>query len=702
MHHEYIIDGLDCAGCAAKIERAIIEHESVEDASLSFATKRLYIDSALGDDEVLAIAQGIADSIEDGVKLISAKAGATENGEHSHESNAEKRSEHITIVTLCAAVVAVVVGMLCFEAGSAMHITLLVLAILLAGHKVIWSGIKSLVRLNFNESALMTVAMVAACILGEYFEAAMVAMLFCIGEILEDKACEKARASIEALADMRPDTAIVVENGESRQVRAQDVALGSTIRINPHERVPLDCTVTVGESEADLSAITGEGLAVEVGPGNELPGGSMNGEGELLALVTARYEDSAASRIIAMVTEASANKGESEKFIARFARVYTPIVMVLALLVGILPPLLFQLEWNEWIMRALTFLVASCPCAIVISVPLCFFASIGGASRIGVLVKGARYIESAARAKAAAFDKTGTLTLGKIQIGSVNLCGDADKDEAVALAAACEAGSAHPLAKAVLEYAQEHSIDYTSYEVNARREISARGIECQINGQQILCGGMRLMNERAIDTHGLSGEIMLVRDGQLLAAFLATDTPSPDSSEVLSQMEALGFTSINMLTGDNRESALRTAGQLGIARENCHYELLPEDKAKIVEDIRSSNGEIIFCGDGINDAPVMCVADCAVAMGLGSSAAIEAADMVLSGGTLAPLPRAIRHFRRTMRTVRGCIVLALAVKAAVMILAAFGAAPMWAAVLADVGTTLVAVIIAMSLLKVRK
>jgi Cd2+/Zn2+-exporting ATPase len=706
-HHELILEGLTCAGCAAKIEQAAKEKEGVSDASLNFSTQRLYIDSETEQERLRAEIQDLVNSIEDGITVLSPAAANSrllpENAEEEESGRRSRRSrrsnrnseEHYIKMTLLAGVAMGVLAMSVAQAQPLFSALLFGLGILFAGWKVLSRGVKSIVKFRFTENALMTIAIVAAFAIGEFFEALMVVVLFSIGELLEDYAVNKSRRDIEKLSEIRPDTALVLRGGEKISVPAESVGIGESIVINPHERIPLDCKVTEGQSDVDSSALTGESMPYDVSAGSELLSGMMNGDGTLTAVTTKLASDSAASRIIALVSDSAARKGKAEGFVSKFARIYTPIVVILAVLIAAVPPLLSLLPWSESLMRSLTFLVASCPCAIVISVPLAFFSAIGGAAKLGVLVKGSKFVEIIAKADAAAFDKTGTITKGKPSVTDVSVFGGATEQEVLSLAAAAEGSSSHPIAFAIEEKAEELGVDVPPA-VNVK-ERGGFGVECEIEGEYVLCGSKALLEQAGVDcTDATEGQSVFVsRAGRLIGTITVLDTIAPQSAAAVRELKALGVNDIKMLTGDNSGIAQRVAREAGI--DSFAASLLPEDKVTEIEKMKSSGKTVLFAGDGINDAPVLAAADCGIAMGLGSAAAIEAADTVLSAGNIGVLPAAVSHSRRAMRTVKGNIAFAIAVKAAVLILAALGLAPMWAAVFADVGVTLIAVAIASSL-----
>ena len=731
----YTLEGLDCAGCAAKAEAAVNKETWIEKATVDFMNKRLTVHLSDINPNATEDIQKIIDSMLVGVRVVEYDETAEKSHSHTHEhgkacscgcchddddDDCDDEHEHghshghshehggeetspVMIVTTVLALVAGGIGIAASFAAFPYHETVsavaYVAAIVLAGYDVMISGVKSIFRLRLDESALMAIAMVAAAILGEFFEGAMVAVLYRIGEWLEDKAVDNSRESIEKLAEIRPDTANVKRADGVAVVRAEEVEAGETILIRPHERIPLDCIVTEGASAVDSSALTGESVPIAAEAGAELLSGMMNGDGSLTARVTHNYENSAAARIISLVTESAENKGNAEKFVTRFAVVYTPIVVGLAALIAVIPPLLGMGSFRDFVIRALTFLVASCPCAIVISVPLAFFSAIGGASKFGVLVKGGNFAEMLAKARAVAFDKTGTVTEGKPRVNDVRSEEGFTAEQVAQMAAAAEINSVHPYAQAIRDYvgAVENITDYKNYS-----EISGHGVSCEnADGRQILCGGAKLMKKYGVAVpDSAKAQAYVACDGKLAGSIFISDSPKEEAKAAVAELKKLGADRVTMLTGDGFESAASVAKHVGI--EDFRAELLPENKVEAIEEMKSSGLVTAFVGDGINDAPVLAAADVGIAMGLGSGAAIEAADMVLSSNRLETLPRAIRHFRKTMGIIKFNIAFALLVKAAVLIAAAFGYAPMWAAVFADVGVCLLCVANASRLINPKK
>lgn len=680
MKYTYILENLNCAHCAGKIEQAIAAAEGYDTVSFNFATKELRFKSERKD--TLAEIQAICDSIEDGVTVRDA-------AEEKEESSGT--AERVLLLIGLEFGASALVLHLLFEGAVSDYVILALslAATLFAGWKVFVKGLKNLLHFRIEETVLMTVAVIAAFVLGEYVEGAMVTLLFTIGELIEDYAVDASRRDIEKLSNLRPDTAVILRNGKEEEIPAAEVEIGSTVIVKPHARIPLDGVVTEGSSAIDNSALTGESLPVLVQAGDEVLSGGVNGDALLTIRTTKAFGDSTAARILQIVRDAAARKGKSEKLISRFASVYTPIVVGLAVLIAVVPPLLGFGSFSEWIYNALVVLVASCPCAIVISVPLAYFAGIGAASRQGMLIKGGKYLEALAQADSFVFDKTGTLTTGQLSVNRAVSVSEYSDAEILSLAAAAEQYSAHPIAAAIRKSAKG-----SSYTLSDFREIAGKGTQAQWNGKTLCCGRRTDENlpESVRDCN-----VFLTLDGRLLGAIQVSDTVRDESKSVLAQLKKLGVKRTLILTGDGRAAAASVAAQVGA--DEVQAELLPEDKLRAVEALE---GTVCFVGDGINDAPVLAAGDCGIAMGLGSDAAIEASDAVLSAGTLHALPKAVQTARRTMRTIRANIIFALAVKAAVIILSCFGLAAIWMSVIADTGVCVLCVLYTARLLKAKK
>ncbi|MDD2956862.1 MAG: heavy metal translocating P-type ATPase, partial [Oscillospiraceae bacterium] len=573
---------------------------------------------------------------------------------------------------------------------------LLLAATLLAGYRLFWDGIRALPRGGLDEMTLMLIAVAAAFAIGEYREAVIVTVLFRIGQYFEALAVSRSRRDIEALTKIRPETANLLVDGEYVSSPAAEIPVGSTILIRAGERVPLDCVVLSGETMLDTSALTGESVPRPAAPGDRVLSGMVNAEGAVTCRTVNAFEDSAASRILQMVQDSAAKKGNAEKMISRFARVYTPAVVAAAVLLAVLPPLLGLGDWGTWISRSLVFLVASCPCALVISIPLSYFAGVGACSKKGVLVKGSKYIELLAKPVNVVLDKTGTLTTGRLKVTKVESLSQLDEKEILRLAAIGESGSSHPMAQAVT--ASQGGVSLEG--VSELKEITGKGVAFSLDGKQYYCGSRRLLEAQGIPLEDLpQANIYLADKSRVLGCILVSDEVRDDAAETIRRLKEAGVQRTVMLTGDSEAAALAIQAQSGV--DEIHAGLLPEDKVRYLEEIRRS-GVTVFAGDGMNDAPVLSMADVGVAMGLGTDVAIEAADAVLVSDRLGALADGIRLAKRTSSTARFNMVFALGIKAVVLVLGACGLAQMWMAVFADVGVAVLAILNATRLLRTKR
>ena len=612
-------------------------------------------------------------------------------------AQAERRTYLSARTRIAAAALLFLLGMLCGE-GTAGTILLLA-AYVLVGADVLWRAAVNLRRGHlFGEHFLMSTATLGALALGDYAEATAVMLLYQLGEFLQDRAVQRARRSITALMDIRPDTARVLVDGHEELVHPEAVAVGSMIRIYPGERVPLDGTVTAGESTLDTAALTGESLPRTVHTGDTLLSGCVNITGALTVRVTAAYAQSAAARILDLVEEAADKKSRTEAFITRFARIYTPVVVCAALGIAVLPPLITGDAFAPWVYRALTFLVISCPCALVISVPLTFFAGLGAASRAGLLVKGSSYLDALARTDTVVFDKTGTLTEGNLRVTHILPAAGGTEKEVLARAAAAEQHSSHPMARAVMRAFAE--CGGTPAAVHDIEEHAGRGITVR-SEERIICIGTRAyLSESGVTnlpSAAPAGAIWLAVNGAYAGMICVADTVRAGAADAVRALREHGVRETVMLTGDARPAAQSVAAAVGI--DTVYAELLPQDKAAHLERLLAAERAgrtLAYIGDGINDAPVLARADIGIAMGgIGADAAIEAADVVLMTDEPRRLVSLLALARRTVRIARENIALAIGIKAAVLLLGALGWVNLWAAIFADVGVTLLAVLNAM-------
>ncbi|MBQ7874129.1 MAG: cadmium-translocating P-type ATPase [Oscillospiraceae bacterium] len=570
---------------------------------------------------------------------------------------------------------------------------------IIAGRETLTEGFRDLMKFHFGEETLMSIAVVAAFIIGEHIEGTMVALLFTIGENLEGLAVDRSKKNIAALADIRPDTANVVckDDGDIEVVPAENVEIGTEIIIKVGERVPLDCKVLDESVMADASALTGESLPIHIEKGEILKAGCVVLGSPARCETVSGYGDSAAARIIEMVEGAAAKKGATEKFITRFSEIYTPIVIVLAVLVFLVPWAFGWLDFSEAAHRALVFLVSSCPCALVLSIPLAYFAGIGAASKSGVIIKGSEYCERLANVKNAVFDKTGTLTSGRLRVSEILLAGEYSEEEILRYAAAAEALSDHPIAKCVVEEAQNRGIE--SPAADKASEIAGEGVTVSFGETSVVCGNKKLFDHMGIALPEENGANLYVAvDSVYAGCIFLEDTVREESGEAIAMLKKLGVEHSFMLTGDNEHAAAKIAKECGV--EGFYASLMPEDKVDKIEEIKKT-GTTVFTGDGINDAPVLAAADIGAAMGMGTDAAIESADIVLMKGGMSALPKAVSIAKKIMACVRQNVIFIMAVKVAVLILGALGYAPIWLAVFADVGVCLLTVLWSLRLLKIK-
>ena len=574
------------------------------------------------------------------------------------------------------------------------------------GHKILRKAFRNIKNGQvFDENFLMVVATFGALAMGEYLEAISVLVLYRIGEYFQDKAVDKSRQSIAALMDIRPDYAnIEDENGELQQVDPDDLEVGTIITVKPGERVPVDGVVIEGDSRLDTAALTGESLPRHVAEGDEIYSGTINLNGLLKIRVTKPCDESTATRILELVEESTENKGKAEQFITRFARYYTPVVCGLAVLLAVVPGLATG-QWATWVHRALIFLVVSCPCALVISVPLSFFAGIGGASSKGILMKGGNYLEALAKADTVVFDKTGTLTKGVFSVVAVHP-ERMTEEELLDLAAAAESFSDHPISRSLEEeYQARTGKTADKARVGQFENFAGEGIIATVDGKQVACGNARLMTRAGAQHKDCEVQGTMVHvavDGVYEGHIVIADVVKDDAKQAIGSLQALGVTRTVMLTGDKKEIAQDVAKALGLSE--WHAELMPQDKVSRVKDLIASKQKdrtVAFAGDGINDAPVLALADVGIAMGsMGSAAAVEAADIVLMNDKPSDVALAVRIARKTMRIIYENISFSIGIKVLVLILAALGYANMWLAIFADVGVCMLAILNAMRALRI--
>ena len=585
------------------------------------------------------------------------------------------------------------------------YLVLYLIPYLIIGWDVLWRAVRNIAHGQvFDENFLMALATVGALAIGEYPEAVFVMLFYQVGELFQSYAVDQSRKSITALMDIRPDYANMEgPDGQLEQVDPEDVAVGDTIVIKAGERIPLDGVVLEGSSTVDTAALTGESLPRQVESGDDVISGCVNLSGLLKVQVTKAFEESTVAKILDLVENSASKKAKAENFITKFARYYTPIVVLAAVALAFLPPLFTSIQWVDSIQRALNFLVVSCPCALVISVPLSFFGGIGGASKDGILVKGGNYLEVLARTEIVVFDKTGTLTRGVFNVTAIHP-DHCDQGQLLELAALAECWSDHPISRSLKE---AYGREMDSSRVSNVEEVAGRGVKAVVDGHTICAGNDKLMEDIGVSwhpCHRVGTTVHVASDGVYLGHIVISDEVKPDAKEAVAALKAAGVRKTVMLTGDAQAVGEDVASRLGL--DEVHTQLLPADKVERVEKLLkevSPKGALAFVGDGINDAPVLSRADIGIAMGgLGSDAAIEAADIVLMDDKPSKIAHAIRIARRTLSIVRQNIVFALAVKLLVLVLSAVGLVSMWAAVFADVGVSVIAILNAMRALKAGK
>ena len=681
MKQEYILESLNCPNCAAKIEADVGKLPHVTAASLNLMKQTLTLETR---EDAFDAVERIVHRYEPDVKV------RLKGGEQAPEQEFDVK-KMLLRMALGAAVFAASILL-----GGKLPLYIITYVIL--GYDVVLGAVKNIIKGHvFDENFLMSLSSIGAFFIGEYPEAVAVMLFYQVGEFFQDLAVQRSRKSISDLMDIRPDTAAVKRNGELLTVSPEDVAVGEWIVVKPGEKIPLDGVVLLGDSMVDTRALTGESVPKAVHPMDEVLSGCINESGMLTIQVTKTYGESTVAKIIDMVENASSRKAPTENFITKFARYYTPAVVIVAALLGVLPPLLFQGQWADWVYRAFVFLVVSCPCALVLSVPLTFFGGIGAASRHGVLVKGSNYLEALNKVDTVVFDKTGTLTKGVFRVTEILPAEGITKERLLKAAAAAEQFSNHPIAKSILEAAgPQFGVRIAGFE-----EIPGHGVRVKANDAVVLAGNAKLMEKENIDfvpSDAVGTRVYVAENGSYLGCIRISDEIKPDSKAAIAALKRAGVQNTVMLTGDNADIAKAVAKELGI--DACYAQLLPGDKVDVLEKLDQPGHKVAFVGDGINDAPVLARADVGSAMGgLGSDAAIEAADVVLMDDDLGKLAIAVRLAKKTVAIARQNIAFALAVKALVMLLGVFGVANMWLAVFADVGVAMLCILNALRAMK---
>ena len=678
----YILENLGCANCAAKMERKIKELPEVEDAVITFATKQLKVASNHQED-LLPVLQEICASIESEV-VVKQK----ESKVHKEKQEENQKA----IIGILAGAVLFAAGMIFEDSYPTVTSIGFVIAYLILGGKIVLQAAKNLKKGHvFDENFLMSIATLAAFAIGDFAEAVGVMLFYRCGELFEDIAVEKSRGQIMDAVDMRPEVVNLLHGDEVEVIPAEEAQIGDVLLVRVGDRIPLDGVILSGESRIDTAPVTGEPVPVKAGEGDRVISGCVNTSGMLKVRVEKTLGDSMVTRILQSVENAAASKPKIDRFITRFARVYTPFVVILALGTAIIPSLITG-DWKFWIYTAITFLVISCPCAIVLSVPLSFFSGHGARSKKGILFKGGIALEALKEVKAVVMDKTGTITKGNFEVQKCISLGAWKEGELLAVAAGCESTSTHPIGNSIVEEAKKRFVELER--PSKVEEISGKGIRAQMKLGEVLCGNRALLemhhvNVQMMESDVYGTEVFVAINGELAGYLVIADTLKEDSVSAIRKMKKYGLRTA-MLTGDAKTSADAIAKKAGV--EEVYAQLLPEDKVEKLKEIRQKNGAVMFVGDGINDAPVLAGADVGAAMGSGADAAIEAADVVFMTSSMEAIPQSVAIAKATGAIAMQNVVFALIVKALVMILGLMGFANMWLAVFADTGVAMLCVL----------
>ncbi|MCO5388813.1 MAG: heavy metal translocating P-type ATPase [Desulfosporosinus sp.] len=692
-----LLIGLGCANCATKIEKEVNSLDGVSSATVDFVSRKLTIEVDQKRDlpRVVEQASKIAVQIESGIKVVENE----DKKEESREDGGIRKSKAIQLGIGAALFFAAILIELPFWA----EFSIFLVSYVLVGGEVVLKAVRNISKGQvFDENFLMSVATIGAFAIKQFPEGVAVMLFYQVGELFQNMAVNRSRKSISALMDIRPDYANLKVGEDIKKVSPEEISVGDIIVIKPGEKVPLDGKVIEGMSMLDTSAITGESVPREVEPGNEILSGTINKNGLLTVEVTKEFGDSTVSKILDLVQNANSRKAPTEQFITKFSRYYTPVVVFVALAMAVVPPLVVSgATFSDWIYRALVFLVVSCPCALVISIPLGFFGGIGGAAKNGILIKGSNYLEALNNVDTIVFDKTGTLTKGVFKVTRISTQGHESEENLLEYAAFAESYSNHPIAISILK---AYGREINKSEIQDYDEISGHGIKVSVRGKRILAGNKKLMAKENItydEVDEIGTVVHVAIDGKYAGYIVISDEIKDDAQKAIKELKGIGVRKLVMLTGDNKLVGEAIGHKLGL--DEVHAELLPDqkvEKLELLEKQKKTKGKLLFVGDGINDAPVLARADVGVAMGgLGSDAAIEAADIVIMTDEPSKLVNAIKIAKRTRSIVWQNIVFALGVKAIVLVLGAGGIATIWEAVFADVGVTFIAVINAMRVMK---
>lgn len=706
MKRVFILKGLDCPNCSAKIEKEVGELDGVTSSTVNLMNQTLTVQAGTSVaasllDTVTTIVHSHEPDVEVSEKQLEATA-PVKKDEKAAVYNDEDKKRTIQLA-VGAVVYAIGMALTVFaKLPTLAELAFLIVAYVILGCDVVWQAVKNITRGQvFDEHFLMSVSTIGAFAIGEYPEAVAVMLFYQVGEFFQSLAVKRSRKSISDLMDIRPDSATVKRNGVLQVVSPESVAVGEIIVVKPGEKIPLDGIVVDGESMLDTKALTGESVPRSIRKGDEALSGCINQSGLLTLKVTKSFGESTVSKITDLVENASARKAPTENFITTFARYYTPVVVGMAAVLAIIPPLVLGGGWSEWLRRGFVFLIVSCPCALVISIPLTFFGGIGAASKRGVLVKGSNYLEALNKVSVVVFDKTGTLTKGVFEVANIIPAAGYQKEQVLEYAAQAESYSNHPIAKSILA-TYGKPIDQKQF--SGFEEISGHGISVMVQGKKVLAGNSKLMESEKIayaacDAAGT--KFYVAADGSYVGCILIADEVKPDSKCAIAELKKIGVEKTVMLTGDDERIGKSVADELGL--DAYYAQLLPDQKVEKLEMLdkqKRQGSKLAFVGDGINDAPVLARADVGIAMGgLGSDAAIEAADVVLMTDEPSKLVEAIDVAKATKRIVMQNIVIALGIKSVFLVLGALGMAGMWEAVFGDVGVTIIAVLNAMRILK---
>lgn len=693
---EIKLDGLKCANCGAKIEREIQNLPNVKFANVNVIDSTLNLETEDGNyEQTLKDCKEIVDRIEPGTGFR-----VVDEIEEDEEEEEEPQSKK-KLITMAISAVLMAVAYLIKDKNNTLNIALELIAYLVVGFPILKTAFINITKGQiFDENFLMTIATLGAIAIGQREEGVMVMLLYTLGEYLQDKAVDSSTKSIKNLVKMKPESANLLVDGKTEVVKPEVLKLGDIIRILPGEKIPVDSVVVKGETSLDTSSITGESMPVNVSVGDEIISGSINNEGVIEAKVQKEYKDSTVSQILDLVKNASNKKSETENFITVFARYYTPIVVIAAIVIAILPPIIFNQEFKKWIYTALTFLVISCPCAMIISIPLAYFASIGVSSKHGILVKGSNYVESMSKVDTIIMDKTGTITEGSFKVTNV-VAKSCTEEELLSIVKKMEEHSNHPIAQSIRDYYK----DEVNLDIKNIKDILGKGLSGELEGEEILLGNSKLLKENKIlveEVESSGTMIYVAKNGEFLGHIEIADSIKKDAKDAIKELKEQGIKNLIMLTGDREHAASEVAKELKL--DEYRAGLLPQDKVKSFNEIKeSAEGRVAFVGDGVNDAPVLRISDVGIVMGeLGSDAAIESGDVTLMGSELKKLSLFHRISKKTKLISMENIVFALGVKFIVMILGVMGHANMWAAVFADVGVSLIAVFNSLRIMFIKK